>query len=236
MRRIRVDGGTDEVDHVERASGPDPGSSGAGGSRRRRTREGEVAPLGDSIVRGEMARALAALFASGGVARARRQPRALCIALLDLDGLKALNDQHGHEAGDRAIAVAATRWRGLIRDGDLLARQGGDEFALMLPDCSSDGAETLLDRIRQSATGLSVSVGLACMGADETAQSIMARADVALYEAKGRGRDQVVCAPCHIGAIPDDADGGMAAEAERVAQPHASCPPAGRRPASALVV
>lgn len=69
------------------------------------------------------------------LARARRSGEALSVALLDLDDFKALNDAHGHQAGDRLLLEAAAAWYGQLRDVDILCRWGGDEFAVLLPAC-----------------------------------------------------------------------------------------------------
>ena len=65
----------------------------------------------------------------------------MCVALLDLDHLKDYNDQHGHQAGDRFLKEAAAAWQAAVRKTDLVARHGGEEFAILLPDCGLDAAK-----------------------------------------------------------------------------------------------
>ncbi|MEX2293773.1 MAG: GGDEF domain-containing protein [Acidimicrobiales bacterium] len=124
--------------------------------------------------------------------RAAHHGTPLTVALLDLDGLKQINDTLGHAAGDNAITTASDIWQLHMRSGDLLARLGGDEFGLILPACDTDDAHDLLERLRSAADGPSVSCGLARLEPDDTPEELTDRADLALNEAKRRGRDQVV--------------------------------------------
>lgn len=128
------------------------------------------------------------------VARAAREAGHLSVAIMDLDGLKQINDQRGHAAGDEAIIRVTHIWRSHIRSGDLLARLGGDEFGLMLADCPTADAQLLLQRIRRASSTPSVSCGLATLTEDDSAQSLVARADLALNQAKQEGRNRVVLA------------------------------------------
>lgn len=117
----------------------------------------------------------------------------LCVALLDLDHFKVYNDTHGHLAGDSVLAALGRSWLAMLRPRDLLVRWGGEEFALALPDCTVDLAVEVLERLRtQVPEGLSASAGLARWDGAETIESLMARADTALYEAKRAGRDRTV--------------------------------------------
>jgi diguanylate cyclase (GGDEF)-like protein len=119
--------------------------------------------------------------------RARRRPHPVCIALIDLDHLKAFNDTHGHQAGDQLLAHAGTAWRGHLRTTDLVVRFGGDEFAVIMPDCSLEMANNVLDRVCAATPhDQTCSAGLACWNGTETAGELVARADVALYNAKRR--------------------------------------------------
>ena len=126
------------------------------------------------------------------LARAARRQSPLCIALLDLDNLKALNDERGHLAGDRVLKVVASTWLGLLRDTDVLARYGGDEFGVILPDCPPAKAAEIVDRLSSSnPDGSSCSVGVAWAAAQDDAPDLIGRADRALYEAKSGGGGRV---------------------------------------------
>ena len=129
------------------------------------------------------------------VARARRHSHRLALVMLDLDHFKELNDTQGHQAGDTVLAEAAASWRTAVRTTDFLARYGGDEFAMLLPDCPDEYGEKVLERIRTAIpTGCSCSAGIAYWNGSETAESLLARADAALYEAKRAGRNMAVTA------------------------------------------
>ncbi len=129
------------------------------------------------------------------VGRARRNSTPLAVAMMDLDRFKEYNDRHGHQAGDRVLREAASAWRTVLRETDLLARYGGEEFAVALPGCDLEQAEQLVDRLREvTPAGQSCSAGLACWDGTENADTLLGRADTALYEAKQRGRDRTVVA------------------------------------------
>ncbi len=129
------------------------------------------------------------------LARARRSGEPLCVAVLDLDHFKRVNDILGHPAGDRLLKESAAAWRSAIRLTDVLARHGGEEFALALPACGVEDAIRLVERLRSSTpAGQTVSAGIAQWDGLESAIAIYARADAALYEAKRAGRDRVTLA------------------------------------------
>ena len=123
------------------------------------------------------------------------EDRQIAIAMLDFDHFKDFNDTYGHPAGDRLLKEAAAAWRDQLRSGDLLARVGGEEFALILVDCELDMATEVVERLRAGMPqGRTCSAGLAVRAAGEGAESIIARADRALYQAKADGRNRVALA------------------------------------------
>lgn len=131
------------------------------------------------------------------IARVRRSGRPLHLALLDLDRFKAFNDSHGHAAGDELLCEFAGRAQSVLRETDILARWGGEEFAVLLSECSSGRlAMSVLERVRQTVPcGQTCSVGHAVWDGRETPGQLMRRADIALYAAKTRGRDQIASSP-----------------------------------------
>ena len=119
----------------------------------------------------------------------------LCVALVDLDYFKEFNERYGHQTGDRFLKTAASGWRSALRQGDTLARYGGEEFGVVLPSCALDEARGVLERLRALIPrGLTCSIGLAQWSPGESDVEIVLRADQALYEAKGSGRDTLVAA------------------------------------------
>lgn len=129
------------------------------------------------------------------LARARREGKPVCVAILDFDRFKRFNDSHGHQAGDRLLREVAGLWRSQLRESDLLARYGGEEFALLFPGPVKEAREAL-ERLRSlMPEGQTCSAGLALYNGYETATSLVGRADAALYEAKAAGRDRVALTP-----------------------------------------
>jgi diguanylate cyclase (GGDEF)-like protein len=113
----------------------------------------------------------------------------LTVCLLDVDHFKAYNDTYGHPAGDELLRDLGTAWRDLVRPGDLLARFGGEEFALLLPRCTLSEARPIVERLRHATPhGQTCSAGAACGNPAEGAESLIQRADEALYRAKRAGR------------------------------------------------
>ena len=126
------------------------------------------------------------------LARADADDSTLCVAVLDLDRFKQFNDTHGHLAGDRFLKQIAGTWEEELRPSDILARHGGEEFALAMPGTDLETAEAVLERLREAVpAGETCSAGVCAWNGSESAESLLDRADTALYEAKAAGRDQV---------------------------------------------
>ncbi len=134
--------------------------------------------------------------------RAVRAGTPLAVVVLDVDRFKAVNDTHGHAAGDAVLQAVAARAAGAIRAGDLLARVGGEEFGILLPAADLARAVDAAERIRMTLAALPVeaagialaitaSFGCAALARGETPEELVARADARLYEAKGAGRNRV---------------------------------------------
>jgi diguanylate cyclase (GGDEF)-like protein len=140
------------------------------------------------------------------ISRARRNGGELALVLIDIDHFKAVNDRHGHAAGDAVLVAVAIQLKALIRRDDLLARIGGEEFALLLPQSPLAAAFRQAERLRKAialldvavegaVVNLTISAGIAPVGRGERAiENALAAADAALYRAKAAGRNRVVLA------------------------------------------
>lgn len=144
--------------------------------------------------------------------RASRSGRPLSLLFIDLDGFKSVNDAHGHLCGSRALVEAASVIRGSARETDVVARFGGDEFALILPDTGSDGAIAVGERIRERLAlhpfladeglhvRLTASVGVATLpDAAASADELMKAADKAMYRVKESGKNGI-----QVATVPAD--------------------------------
>lgn len=119
---------------------------------------------------------------------ADRRGQVLAVAVLDLDRFKQLNDQHGHAHGDEILRQAAAAWQARLRRGDVLARIGGDEFGLVLPDCSLEDARRLGEQlVAATPAAVGATVGVTVVAAGESAVDALAAADKALYARKRTG-------------------------------------------------
>ncbi len=138
------------------------------------------------------------------IGRIRRRGGRLSVAMVDLDGFKALNDALGHAAGDAMLARIARQWNEAPQDRDLLARYGGDEFVILLPDTEGDAAIQLLTRLQHSEIQ-PFSAGVATLTTSDTATTLMDRADSAMYAAKRRPAPHPPSRPSHPTGHPDKA-------------------------------
>jgi len=145
--------------------------------------------------------------------RSVRSGRPMLLAELDIDHFKRINDLHGHAMGDRALQAFSNVVRASVRDTDVLARWGGEEFVLLLSDTRIEDARDLLERVRQSVAAMeiphttgvvrmTVSIGLALHLPGDTVELTLERADQALYTAKSLGRNRLAVAPSLPRAAP----------------------------------
>ena len=131
-----------------------------------------------------------------GLERARRTGKPCSVALIDLDHFKRFNDMHGHQRGDALLHTAAQAFAARLRNDDLIARYGGEEFAVLLHGCALDSALQLFERLQgMLPAGQTFSAGVTHSDGKEESLAVVARADAALYRAKGQGRNCTVGAP-----------------------------------------
>ena len=137
------------------------------------------------------------------VGRAKRHDTVLCLGLLDLDNFKKLNDAHGHDVGDQALVHLATVCRETLRPQDTVARFGGEEFIILLPETSLADAATAMTRLQRELTRkfflngnekilITFSCGVTQMRPGDNQASVIKRADEAMYQAKQSGKNRVV--------------------------------------------
>lgn len=136
------------------------------------------------------------------LARCRRHGRHMAVLVMDVDHFKAINDMHGHQMGDRVLVDLVGRIASLLRRPDLLARFGGEEFVLLLPETVQEEAVCVAERMRAKVAepradlpAITVSIGVASNRSDDaTLDTLLARADQALYQAKLEGRNRIAVA------------------------------------------
>ncbi|KAF0814091.1 Response regulator PleD [Andreprevotia sp. IGB-42] len=142
--------------------------------------------------------------------RIERNGKPLSAVAIDIDFFKRINDQEGHDIGDEVLQQMAATCRATLRDIDIFARFGGEEFVALLPDTDESGAALVAERLRAAIANivikrpdhllqLTASFGVARLGSTEKLEALLTRADKALYEAKHTGRNRVVIAP----ALPE---------------------------------
>jgi diguanylate cyclase (GGDEF)-like protein/PAS domain S-box-containing protein len=125
----------------------------------------------------------------------------LAVAMFDVDHFKLVNDRYGHAVGDRVLQLIAARAASVVRGGDLVGRLGGEEFGILMPGAALDEAAHVAERLREametvaeldeSLPGVTISIGIAARESQRSAKELLAAADVALYAAKGEGRNRV---------------------------------------------
>jgi diguanylate cyclase (GGDEF)-like protein len=144
--------------------------------------------------------------------RLARSRKTIALLFLDLDGFKAVNDTYGHDVGDRLLCEVAERLEGCVRDTDMVARQGGDEFIILLTEV--EAAQQAAERVAQACLaavatpyryaglppiGIGISIGIASLGPEdvppESVATFIRRADAAMYQAKSGGRNRFTVAP-----------------------------------------
>jgi diguanylate cyclase len=139
------------------------------------------------------------------IARSERYQQPCCIALLDIDFFKSINDQYGHLAGDKVLKVLAKEMRSQLRQSDYLARYGGEEFVLLLPQTEIVSGMQALEKMRlhisqcpfnfqRKPVQITFSAGISAYRNGETADQWLNRADEALYNSKGSGRNKTTAA------------------------------------------
>lgn len=137
------------------------------------------------------------------IEHAHRTGSPCTIALIDLDWFKRINDAYGHPTGDEVLRTFAITVFANVRPTDRFGRYGGEEFLLVLPNTGAAAALTILDRLREIVAGIdwtafsqgmqvTISAGVAALRGDETSDSLLTRADGALYEAKAKGRNRII--------------------------------------------
>ena len=135
-------------------------------------------------------------------AEARRYQRPLSCLMIDMDHFKTINDRHGHSVGDTTLQQVAMVLTEVVRGSDLVFRYGGEEFLALLPETDLEGAASLAEKIRETtcdrlfgdgehAFNLTLSIGAATLCDGESGNDMIARADMALYQAKEHGRNRV---------------------------------------------
>ena len=147
---------------------------------------------------------------------AQRANSPLALALIDVDHFKHVNDTYGHQGGDAVLRELANRLGAAIRQDDWLGRYGGEELIIILPGLAYAGAATPIERLRECVAEkpfkvgdfnvtLTVSIGMAwCESSSDTAHELISRADAALYQAKGSGRNRVIYPPSPRDPAPDN--------------------------------
>ena len=136
------------------------------------------------------------------IKRVKRAPQPLSLVFADLDDFKSINDNYGHECGDQVLAAVATWIMDSVRGSDAVFRYGGEEFVVMLCNTDADGAMVIAERVRKDIAAhtmaydlqllsVTASIGVSTLACDEDADTLIKRADAAMYMAKKLGRNRV---------------------------------------------
>ncbi|MCQ8118626.1 sensor domain-containing diguanylate cyclase [Methylomonas rosea] len=145
------------------------------------------------------------------ISRTLRKPAPLSLLMLDIDHFKRINDMYGHATGDEVLKAFSGTCAAVLREIDVFARLGGEEFVALLPDTTANQAELIANRIckavaatpvlsdKQETINVTVSIGISqWSGAPSNVDTLLQTADEALYEAKKTGRNKVICAQCSV--------------------------------------
>jgi diguanylate cyclase (GGDEF)-like protein len=139
--------------------------------------------------------------------RSERHGYPMSLLMLDVDHFKSINDEHGHAMGDQVLDALGRLLAKHARKTDIVGRWGGEEFLVVLSGANEAGARIAAERIRVAVEGITVldeksqrmrvtvSIGIACLEVNDTVDTLLARADHAMYQAKASGRNRVVVAP-----------------------------------------
>ncbi|WP_339668993.1 diguanylate cyclase [Dasania marina] len=138
--------------------------------------------------------------------RWRRYQRPLTLVMCDIDHFKAINDSYGHQAGDKVLRIIARSIASRLRKSDFIARIGGEEFVVLMPETNQQAAYTVIDTVREAIAQcpfhfqeqpvtITLSFGITEFSDDDDSDAVFARADKALYQAKSQGRNRVIVAP-----------------------------------------
>ncbi len=144
---------------------------------------------------------------AAAVADSKDKGEPLSLLMADVDYFKLFNDRFGHQTGDQVLRLVAAAMKQNVKGQDIAARYGGEEFVIALPNTMLRSAITVADQIRRAVMGkelmkrssgerlgrVTISIGVALLHPDDTAQSLIARADTCLYAAKHNGRNRVIC-------------------------------------------
>ena len=136
------------------------------------------------------------------ISLAQRHNKELSLIFLDIDHFKSINDGHGHECGDKVLEIVAKWIKSSLRKSDIMFRYGGEEFVVLLSETDLAGAEIVAERIRKTIArhtlsydmtnlNITASLGVSTLHPEDTVDSLVKRADEAMYQAKNNGRNQV---------------------------------------------